>query len=82
LIGNEAPPVLPYRNDERHDAAGDQRQPQILGCSWQNGAPSSRYLLQMAYWTIAKPKPISAVAVRSHDIMVRSGLSRVRIQPK
>ena len=31
-------------------------------------------------WTIAKPKPISETAVRSHDIMVRSRLSRVRTQ--
>src|SRR5580692_3080958 len=33
-------------------------------------------------WTIAKPKPISATAVRIHDIIVRSMLRRVRIQPK
>ena len=33
-------------------------------------------------WTIAKPKPISAVAVRIHDIIVRSMLRRVRIQLK
>src|SRR5271170_5906151 len=36
----------------------------------------------LKYWTIAKPKPISAVAVRSQDIMVRSRLNRVRIQLK
>src|SRR5215831_8027651 len=34
------------------------------------------------YWTIAKPKPISATAVRSHDIIVRSRLRRVRTQAK
>jgi hypothetical protein len=33
-------------------------------------------------WTIAKPKPISATAVRSHDIIVRSRLRRVGIQLK
>src|SRR6266436_7084699 len=33
-------------------------------------------------WTIAKPKPISPTAVRIHDIIVRSTLRRVRIQPK
>ena len=33
-------------------------------------------------WTIVKPKPISAVAVRTHDIIVRSTLSRVRSQEK
>src|SRR6185312_11944891 len=32
--------------------------------------------------SIAKPKPIRETAVRSHDIIVRSTLSRVRIQPK
>ena len=31
---------------------------------------------------MAKPKPISAVAVRSQDIIVRSRLRRVRIQLK
>jgi hypothetical protein len=31
---------------------------------------------------MTKPKPISAVAVRSHAIIVRSTLSRVRSQPK
>src|SRR5262249_51969593 len=31
---------------------------------------------------MAKPNPISAIAVRSQDIIVRSRLSRVRIQPK
>src|SRR5262249_32302029 len=36
----------------------------------------------LKYWTMAKPKPISAVAVRCHDIIVRSTLRRVRIQPK
>src|SRR6516162_3419233 len=36
----------------------------------------------LKYWTIAKPKPISAVAVRCHDIMVRSTLRRVRTQLK
>src|SRR5689334_11872629 len=41
---------------------------------------SSRRWLR--YCTIAKPKPIRAVAVRIHDINVRSRLSRVRIQPK
>src|SRR3984893_16309464 len=34
------------------------------------------------YWTIAKPKPISATAVRCHDIIVRSRLRRVRTQAK
>jgi|SRR5580693_1839753 hypothetical protein len=34
------------------------------------------------YWTIANPKPISATAVRCHDIIVRSRLRRVRIQAK
>jgi hypothetical protein len=29
-------------------------------------------------WTIEKPNPISETAVRIHDIMVRSTLSRVR----
>jgi hypothetical protein len=33
-------------------------------------------------WTIVKPNPISAVAVRTHDIIVRSTLSRVRSQEK
>src|SRR6185312_3602566 len=33
-------------------------------------------------WTIAKPQPISATAVRIHDIIVRSMLRRVRIQLK
>ena len=33
-------------------------------------------------WTIAKPKPISETAVRIHDIIVRSTLSRVRSQAK
>jgi hypothetical protein len=33
-------------------------------------------------WTIANPNPISETAVRIHDIMVRSTLSRVRSQPK
>jgi hypothetical protein len=32
--------------------------------------------------TIAKPKPIRAVAVRNQAIIVRSTLRRVRIQPK
>jgi hypothetical protein len=29
-----------------------------------------------------KPKPISAIAVRTHDINVRSTLKRVRSHPK
>ena len=33
-------------------------------------------------WTIVKPKPISDIAVRTHDIIVRSTLSRVRSQEK
>jgi hypothetical protein len=36
----------------------------------------------LKYWTIAKPKPISATEVRCHDIIVRSTLRRVRSQPK
>src|SRR5215813_9530188 len=36
----------------------------------------------LRYWTIAKPKPISATAVRSHDIIVRSRAKRVRTQAK
>src|ERR1700730_15602970 len=36
----------------------------------------------LMYCTIAKPKPISATAVRSHDIIVRSRLKRVRTQAK
>ena len=34
------------------------------------------------YGTIAKPKPISATAVRNHDIIVRSSARRVRTQAK
>jgi len=33
-------------------------------------------------WTIVKPKPISAVAVRTHDIIVLSTLRRVRSQER
>ena len=33
-------------------------------------------------WTIVKPNPIRAIAVRTHDIIVRSTLSRVRSQEK
>jgi hypothetical protein len=33
-------------------------------------------------WTIAKPKPISDTAVRSHAIIVRSRARRVRSQAK
>jgi hypothetical protein len=31
---------------------------------------------------MVKPKPINAIAVRTHDIMVRSRLKRVRIHAK
>src|SRR5438105_7023470 len=34
------------------------------------------------YCTMANPKPISATAVRNHDIIVRSTLRRVRTQAK
>jgi hypothetical protein len=33
-------------------------------------------------WTIVKPKPMSDIAVRTHDIKVRSRLMRVRIHEK
>jgi len=33
-------------------------------------------------WTMVKPNPIRPVAVRTHDIIVRSTLSRVRSQLK
>ncbi len=39
----KAPPVLPNRNDERQDAARDQRQPQIFRRGWKiSGAGSGR----------------------------------------
>ena len=77
------PKVLPKRNDERQDAARNQREPQIFGRGRKIGGAGAGELLQVVkYWTIAKPKPISATAVRCHDIIVRSTLRRVRIQPK
>src|SRR6516162_5511242 len=42
-----APPVLPNRNEERQDSAGDQRKPQISRCVWKIGGVGSGCLSQM-----------------------------------
>jgi hypothetical protein len=76
------PPVLPNRHDERQNSASNERETQIHRRLWKVGGVRFGRLLQAFEELMAKPKPISAVAVRSHDIIVRSRLRRVRIQPK
>ena len=77
------PVVLPNRNHQSHDAAENQRKAEVARRMGKYaGSTPGVCWMRAKNWTIVKPKPISAVAVRTHDIIVRSMLSRVRSQEK
>ena len=79
----QRPPIFPNRDDKREHPASDESETQKNRRVRRIGGVGFRRLLQvLEEWTMAKPKPIKAVAVRSHDIMVRSRLRRVRTQLK